>query len=86
MLPGFGPKNRTSSERGSLADFRYEDEKGTLTGILFGEQKKTAWEFAWPTYYLEVKTTSVADEQEKFYMSKPQCMHVSIQLEACSTG
>jgi hypothetical protein len=50
MLPGFGPENWTSEIRDtfgfqsfegkSFADFRYEDNKGTLTGILFGEQKK----------------------------------------------
>ena len=95
MLPGFGPENWTSEIRDtfgfqsfegkSFADFRYEDNTGTLTGILFGEQKKSAWESAWPTYHLEVKTTSET-EQEEFYMSKLQCMHVSTQLGACLIG
>jgi hypothetical protein len=89
LLPNFGAHNWTSEMRGefkhlglepytgdSRADFRYEDTKGALTRHIYGKSRKTAWHPKWPTYHLEVKTTSET-EKEKFYMSKLQCEHVS---------
>lgn len=81
-LPGFTEENWTSELRGkvkgtgsfdgvALADFTYRDEQGMLTGIVFGEDKQRAWAEAWPTYHLEVKSTS-GGQGNVFHMSASQ--------------
>ena len=42
----------------SVADFVYQDTNGVLTEQLFGQSRRDLWKGMWPTYYLEVKTTS----------------------------
>ena len=45
---------------GSVTDFMYHDAKGTLTNLLFGSDRRKEWKGAWPTFYLEVKTTNAS--------------------------
>jgi len=82
ILPGFGPDNWTSEQRQevpgftpyineSLADFVYHDHTGLLTAMLYGEDQRERWKGQWPTFYLEVKTTSCAN-REPFHMSRKQ--------------
>lgn len=77
QVPGFSPYNGPS-----VADFCYADLKGILTNLWCGKELKQAWKLKgrWPTYHLEVKTTSgVANEP--FHMSAAQlntvrtCIH-----------
>lgn len=64
-----------------MADFKYEDRGGVLTGRLYGEQTKKEWEGRWPIYHLEVKTTSGA-AREPFHMSRRQLDIVSVSVGA----
>ncbi|THG99605.1 hypothetical protein EW026_g2765 [Hermanssonia centrifuga] len=81
-LPGFDANNWTSNLRrhvrgfepfngSSLADFTYSDRFGVLTSILFGQECKDSWMNEWPTYHLEVKTTS-GPFQVPFHINKHQ--------------
>ncbi|KAF7971375.1 hypothetical protein HWV62_21338 [Athelia sp. TMB] len=89
-LPGFGPENWTSEWRAhypemepydgpSLADFKYHDCEGVLTTVLYGEETKAAWASTWPTYHIEVKSTS-RSQSEPFHLSRTQMEHVSVIL------
>lgn len=69
----------------SLADFKYTDCQGVLTGWLYGNETKEAWEDNWPTFHLEVKSTS-GGEGEPFHMSKAQIDYVSDVHELPSDG
>ena len=55
----------------SIADFMYKDFEGVLTGLLFGEVCCDTWRDVWPTYFLEVKSTSEAPN-EAFHISASQ--------------
>lgn len=63
----------------SLADFKYSDCEGILTTVLYGEETKTAWASTWPTYHIEVKSTS-RSQSEPFHLSRTQMEHVSVIL------
>ncbi|KZT00825.1 uncharacterized protein LAESUDRAFT_687552 [Laetiporus sulphureus 93-53] len=78
----FDEENWTSELRGevhdlapfsgdALADFRYKDSSGILTGLWYGEKIRTAWAGMWPTYHLEVKATS-GSARERFHVSQRQ--------------
>ncbi|KAI5833915.1 hypothetical protein K523DRAFT_412925 [Schizophyllum commune Tattone D] len=82
QLPGFTVENWTSEIRALVdgmgafagsapADFAYHDTQGMLTGIVFGADVQRDWVGAWPTYYLEVKTTS-GGRHTAFHMSASQ--------------
>lgn len=88
LLPGFGPDNWTSELRQwvqgftpytgeSVADITYHDYEGALTAIFYNEDQKEEWMDQWPTYYLEVKTTS-RGLHEAFHMSRAQVDTVRI--------
>ena len=81
LVPGFSPYLGTS-----LADFRYADTSGVLTNLWFGTKQKKAWKDRWPTYHLEVKTTS-GGVNEPFHMSSAQLQLVRSPplLERCAT-
>ncbi|TFY59494.1 hypothetical protein EVJ58_g5749 [Rhodofomes roseus] len=66
QVPGFTPYGGTS-----IADFRYLDKDGVLTGLWYGQQRKRAWKGRWPTYHVEVKTTSGV-ATEPFHVSHAQ--------------
>ncbi|KZP08811.1 hypothetical protein FIBSPDRAFT_900968 [Athelia psychrophila] len=81
-LPGFGPDNWTSELRigvpgfdayqsTSLSDITYADDQGILTDFVYGAEKKHEWNGRWPTYHLEVKSTTGVCE-EPFHMSARQ--------------
>lgn len=67
-LPNFGPENWTSQFRGvypglehtadGMANFQYSDSDGAMTSWLYDDETKEAWNGDWPTYYLDVKSTS----------------------------
>lgn len=59
-----------------MADFQYVDNEGLLTRILFGDDKAGKWAAPWPTYHIEVKSTSDS-EQTPFHMSARQLQMVS---------
>ncbi|KAH9928330.1 uncharacterized protein B0H18DRAFT_1000819 [Fomitopsis serialis] len=91
--PSFGPDNWTSELRGQvpgftyyegnpLADFRCPDDNGVLTGRWYGEEVKKRWEPEWPTYHVEVKSTSRSRE-EPFHMKRAQ-LRTALQLTAQS--
>jgi hypothetical protein len=46
-----------------------------LTGWLYGNETKEAWKGEWPTFYLEVKSTS-GEGNDPFHMSKAQIDYV----------
>ncbi|TFY59493.1 hypothetical protein EVJ58_g5748 [Rhodofomes roseus] len=90
--PTFGPDNWTSELRGqvpgfthyegdSLADFRCPDDDGILTGLWHGGEVKRRWQSDWPTYHIEVKSTSGSSE-EPFHMKRAQLRTVSLQSES----
>jgi hypothetical protein len=92
MLPGFGPDNWTSELRKevegftpylyeSIADFTYLDYQGALTDMLYGEFQREMWKDQWPTYYLEVKSTSCG-HREPFHMSRKQIDTVCIDFQS----
>ena len=92
MLPRFGPDNWTSELRKevegftpclykSIADFTYPNNKGTLTAMLYGESQREMWKDQWPTYYLEVKSTSHG-HHEPFHMSQKQIDKVCIDIQS----
>lgn len=60
----------------SIADFVYNDHNGTLTALLYDDDQRNAWKDQWPTYYLEVKSTS-RSQKEVFHISGPQVETVS---------
>ncbi|KAH9838232.1 uncharacterized protein C8Q71DRAFT_906078 [Rhodofomes roseus] len=85
----FGPDNWTSElrgqvpgfthyEGGSLADFRCPDDDGILTGLWYGGEVKRRWQFEWPTFHIEVKSTSGSGEQP-FHMKRAQ-LRTALQL------
>ncbi|KZT00826.1 uncharacterized protein LAESUDRAFT_764281 [Laetiporus sulphureus 93-53] len=85
----FNEENWTSELRGeisgftpfqgdALADFRYKDDKGILTGLWYGNQTKSTWAGRWPTYHLEIKTTS-GSAREPFHVSQRQ-MEMALHL------
>ncbi|KIM82107.1 hypothetical protein PILCRDRAFT_88871 [Piloderma croceum F 1598] len=69
-LPNFGPENWTSQFRvvypgleleymaDGMATFQYSDSDGAMTSWLYDDETKEAWNGDWPTYYLNVKSTS----------------------------
>lgn len=59
-----------------MADFKYPDCEGVLTALFYGDEIKEAWKNHWPTFYLEVKSTS-GGRHEPFHMSRAQVEHVS---------
>ncbi|KZT00827.1 uncharacterized protein LAESUDRAFT_731898 [Laetiporus sulphureus 93-53] len=80
--PGFREANWTSELRGevqgfttydgdALADFKYLDKNGILTGLWYGEQVRKAWANNWPTYHIEVKATGGL-VREPFHVSQRQ--------------
>ncbi|EJD00234.1 uncharacterized protein FOMMEDRAFT_170214 [Fomitiporia mediterranea MF3/22] len=80
--PTFGPDNWTSELRGlnpgfdgfegpSIADFRFEDQYGILTELLFKGEPEMFSEEWYPTYHIEVKSTS-SGSHEPFHLSKRQ--------------
>ncbi|TFY59488.1 hypothetical protein EVJ58_g5746 [Rhodofomes roseus] len=86
--PNFGPDNWTSELRGqvpgfthyegdSLADFRCPDDDGILTRLWYGGEVKQRWQSDWPTYHIEVKSTSRSSE-EPFHMKRVQLRTVSL--------
>src|SRR5260370_41615175 len=79
LLDDFGPDNWTIELREFVpgftpyrdqgcADFTYLDRQGQLTRAWFGAEKATAWHGRWPRYDIEVKATSV-EENEPFHMT-----------------
>ncbi|KAI0058520.1 hypothetical protein BV25DRAFT_1919220 [Artomyces pyxidatus] len=80
--PTFGPQNWTSELRGqvpgftpfagnALADVTYVDFEGILTALWFGPEMWQYWAGSWPTFHIEVKSTSGAD-MDPFHMSRRQ--------------
>ncbi|EPT01725.1 hypothetical protein FOMPIDRAFT_110960 [Fomitopsis schrenkii] len=65
LVPGFSQYSGTS-----MSDFRYEDSSGVLTNLWFGTKQKKE-NNCWPTFHLEVKTTS-GGLNEPFHMSSAQ--------------
>jgi hypothetical protein len=65
----------------SIADFMYPDHKGVLTAMLYGESQREIWKDQWPTYYLEVKSTSCG-HREPFHMSRKQTDTVCIGIQS----
>ena len=55
----------------SIADFTYRDDQGAMTCLIYSQAQKEAWKDCWPTYYLEVKSTS-GESHESFFMSRNQ--------------
>lgn len=80
LVPGFSPYLGPS-----LSDFRYEDTSGILTNLWFGTKQKRAWKSdRWPTFHLEVKTTS-GSVNEPFHMSSAQLQSVGdVSLADCA--
>ena len=87
VLPNFGPENWTSRSRGKfpgqkpytgpcVTNFNYSDSCGTLTGLLYDEETKEAWKDKWPTYRLDVISTS-GKPDEMFHMTRAQIEQVS---------
>lgn len=87
-LVNFSFTNWTSELRGkahglpaysssSPSDFVYDDNDGCLTLKLFGQEKYTEWISKWPTFFLEVKSTS-GPGKTPFHMSKAQLDFVRI--------
>ncbi|KZP18490.1 hypothetical protein FIBSPDRAFT_1046178 [Athelia psychrophila] len=81
-LPGFSADNWTSELRArvpgfdayqsvSLSDITYADDQGILTALVYGVEKRREWSGRWPTYHLEVKSTTGVCE-ESFHMSARQ--------------
>lgn len=64
----------------SIADIEYHDREGQLTDFLVkkGHLLHHLWANERPHYHFEVKTTTSADWQEPFFMSKYQRRHVSL--------
>jgi hypothetical protein len=85
-LPNFGPENWTSESRAKYpgltytadgeAAFKYSDCNGAMTSLLYDEETKEAWNGSWPTYYLDVKSTS-GRPGEPFWMTPDQAELVS---------
>ena len=91
MLPDFGPDNWTSELRseipgfntyppGSFGDFTYDDSKGALTELIYGAERKKAWNGLWPTYHLEVKASLSGRAREPFHVSARQLEIVSFAM------
>ena len=59
----------------SKADFIYPDNEGVLTQMLFGTGLTEKWLNKWPTYYLEVKSSSSAADTP-FHVSASQLRYV----------
>lgn len=69
----------------ALADFVYKDEDGVLTALLFDAQVAEQWSGSYPTYYIEVKTTS-GEKTAPFFMQKSQIRTVSSILPLSLVG
>ncbi|KAI0316835.1 hypothetical protein OF83DRAFT_1172518 [Amylostereum chailletii] len=66
FIPGFPAFNGDAP-----TDFTYADRTGALTEMWYGEEMKQAWHGRWPTYHLEVKSTTGAIG-EPFHVSQRQ--------------
>lgn len=76
QLPGFPPYSGPS-----IADFCYADRKGILTNLWCGQEQKKAWKHCWPTFHVEVKTTSSV-ANEPFHMSAAQLNMVRTSISS----
>lgn len=95
--PGlFGIQNWTSNLRSLISgfpsfngdaptDFTYADRTGALTGMWYGEDMKKAWHGRWPTYHMEVKSTTGA-VGEPFHVSQRQLSAVRFPLPSDIIG
>ena len=91
-LTGFDTNNWTSRRRGeipgfeafdgpSVADFTYRDQGGVLTKAVFDDERSTKWQGHWPTYHIEVKSTS-SIPNTPFIMRKDQVLQVRVSCHS----
>ena len=68
-----------ANDRSAIADIEYLDESSVLTQFLIQKGHLIGWLWAGkrPLYHIEVKTTTSADWQEPFFVSRAQERHVS---------